>query len=588
VTSLSNTCEGTSGTAVSASNSAGPNQFDSVSISGTGTAQTWDSTHAHAGSTAMKNSLPSGVAAQAFADWTASISPAPVANAYARVYVYLTAYPGINTRLLGFVGSAATQCSVQIGTTGLLRLVSQNGTTIVTSTAAIPLNAWCRIEMDCTSNTGTTANLAARMFSGANLETGTPDSGGTVTSSAQTTTAQVSTARFGQTSATQTSAFAIWLDDIAFSDTAAPGPSGGAAPPSPVTVSALPQFPAVPRQVPPQVIPGPGLPGPVTVLSADSGHAAETGSVPGSPAGSDTAHAAEAASVQAAAGSADTGHAAEAGALRGGAAPVIRAPARPPLPRPAPAGQVVPVLAAQAGAASADAGHGAEAASLHVTLSGADTAHAAEAASSPGGANVSGHDAAQAAESAFYYHSGADSASGAEGAAVRASGADSAHAAEFPARAWPSSADAAKAAERGWQSGPLASADTAHAAEAVRPFPVSRADSVHCVEVLHEMGIWTFLPVNVRLEGRFWLVTGRDARDREVVLLEAERLDAAVLRLAQRLLLPVPYRHDAQAAGRLDDAVRRMAEQGGWVHLTRRLRSADAARSAEHALAEDL
>ena len=41
--------------------------------------------------------------------------------------------------------------------------------------------------------------------------------------------------------------------------------------------------------------------------------------------------------------------------------------------------------------------------------------------------------------------------------------------------------------------------------------------------------------MNVRLLGGHWLVTGRDEHDREVVVLRAERLNAAVLRLAEQV-----------------------------------------------------
>jgi hypothetical protein len=237
VTDLSNTCEGTAGTAITNANSSGPNQFDTVTRTGTGTNSTWDSTHAHAGSTSLLHAL-AAVASTAYEDWTTQITPTPVANAYARFYVYLTAYPTANTRLLAFIGAAANQCAVQLLTGGTFRLVNQAGGTPATSTATLPLNAWCRIEVDCTSNTGTTANLAARLFSGANLETTTPDTGGSISASAQTVTSQVSDARYGMSSSvTMTTAWNCWYDDVAFSDTATPGPavSGPA-----VTTSSLP------------------------------------------------------------------------------------------------------------------------------------------------------------------------------------------------------------------------------------------------------------------------------------------------------------------------------------------------------------
>jgi hypothetical protein len=64
------------------------------------------------------------------------------------------------------------------------------------------------------------------MFSGANLETNTPDTNGSLSNASVATTAKVSDARIGQSSTvTETSLpWSIWYDDIAFSDTVSPGP----------------------------------------------------------------------------------------------------------------------------------------------------------------------------------------------------------------------------------------------------------------------------------------------------------------------------------------------------------------------------
>jgi hypothetical protein len=248
-----------------------------------------------------------------------------------------------------------------------------------------------------------------------------------------------------------------------------------------------------------------GSPARVAVSSADSGPALEHGSVPGTPHGTDSAHGLEAGSVHAAAGGADAGHGAEGSSVH-------------------------------AALAAPDAGHGTEAGSVHAALSSADSGHAAESGST--GHTVLGADAVLAVESAFYYRSSADTAHAAEGALLRVHASDAASPADRPLNAWPSAHDVTgKTAERGWQSGPLASADAGHAAEAVRPFPFAGADSAFAAEVLHEMGIWTYIPVNVRLSGRFWRVTGRDEQGNEVVLLEAERLSGDLLELAERVRL---------------------------------------------------
>jgi len=250
---LSNICQGTSGTAISTANSTGPYQFDAVTASGTGSTSTWDNTHVYQGGTSWKISCAISVATIIHADWTTQISPTPVANAFARCYVYMTAYPTVIPRLINFLGGASVaQMSVRVSTTGTIQIVNELNNIIATSTGVIPLNAWCRVEGDITANSGTTANLAARIFSGANLETGNPDSGGSISAAAQTTTALVNAARYGPSaSVTETAAWNIWFAGIAFSDTAAPGPSLVL----PVLISG--GRPAAPPGSAPQVITGP-------------------------------------------------------------------------------------------------------------------------------------------------------------------------------------------------------------------------------------------------------------------------------------------------------------------------------------------
>lgn len=227
--SLSNTCEGTNAATVSTTNSAGPNQLDATSLSGAGTTCTWDNAHAHSGSTALKNHLPT-VAASVYQAWKASISPSPVANAYVRFYLYLTAYPTVTTRIVMFTVVPNLRSALQITTTGTIRTLTSAGATIATTTAAVPLNAWCRIEYEVTGISGTTGAVAARMFSGANLETTTADTGGSLSNTGQTVGGTIDEVRFGHSSSvTMTTAWDTWYDDIAWSDTATPGPSVTAA-----------------------------------------------------------------------------------------------------------------------------------------------------------------------------------------------------------------------------------------------------------------------------------------------------------------------------------------------------------------------
>ena len=129
------------------------------------------------------------------------------------------------------------------------------------------------------------------------------------------------------------------------------------------------------------------------------------------------------------------------------------------------------------------------------------------------------------------------------------------HAVDVPASAWPVSHDPARAVDAPASAWP-AGEDTARATEAWKPFRFALADSVTGLEVMHEMGIWTYVPVNLRLEGRFWRITGMDAHGAEVTVLEGERLSGAVLKLAERV---------------------------SWSRVVVRVTSADSAAAAENA-----
>ena len=150
----------------------------------------------------------------------------------------------------------------------------------------------------------------------------------------------------------------------------------------------------------------------------------------------------------------------------------------------------------------------------------------------------------------------ADSGSAAEGPvpAIQVKAADkSAKTAEAPLSAWPSRADSAKAADRAAAPGRPGTTRPGPA-EGWKPFRFALADSAVMLEVLHEMGIWTYIPVNLQLLGTFWRITGTDERGNEVTVLEGERLSGAVLALAERI---------------------------SWSRVTVRVTSADHCRAAE-------
>lgn len=232
MSSLANTCEGTSGSSIPTTSAGAPNAFDTTAVTGTGTTATWDNTHVYAGATALRDHM-AAVSSTIQQSWS-TLPSTPTANAFVRWYMYLTAYPvfsvGTTAGLVRFIGSAALRCGAVLQPTGEIRTIGSAGGTISTTTEKIPLNQWVRIEFEITGISGTTGTVACRIFSGANLETNTPDSGGSVSASNGSIGGTVSTVRWGPQSAiTLTSAWDSWWDAVAYDDVAAPGPAGGAA-----------------------------------------------------------------------------------------------------------------------------------------------------------------------------------------------------------------------------------------------------------------------------------------------------------------------------------------------------------------------
>ena len=222
MTDLANNCDGTNGNAIPATNVAGPNAFNTSTKSGTGTTATFDNAQIHSGTTAVKFAL-AAVSSTDYVDWSGLTS---TANAYLRCYVYLTAAATAQTRMFAYLGSAALRCSVIFPTASLttLRTINSAGSTISTMTSAFPLNQWVRVEFELTGVSGTTGTVACRMYSGANLEGTTPDSGGSISASNSSIGGNVDDARIGMSSAvTMTSAWNAWYDDVAYSDVAQPG-----------------------------------------------------------------------------------------------------------------------------------------------------------------------------------------------------------------------------------------------------------------------------------------------------------------------------------------------------------------------------
>lgn len=150
MTTLTNTFEGgTPGTTVTAANSGGlsGNAFDAVAAVAGGSTIAFDSTYAAHGSVSLKLATAS-TSESTYVQWTTSMGTQT--TVWFRLYLYLTAYPALNTRLWNAT-DASTACGsllVHSSTSpaGVLIFAGPSGSAILTSTNAVPLNQWSRIE----------------------------------------------------------------------------------------------------------------------------------------------------------------------------------------------------------------------------------------------------------------------------------------------------------------------------------------------------------------------------------------------------------------------------------------------------------
>jgi hypothetical protein len=217
---LTNTCQGTNGVQVSTANSVGPNQFDSVTLSGAGNTFTYDTTHIQNGTVSIKSAI-GATSGTTYCGWKASIGGTPYATMYSRLYLWVDVLPTSNTRIVSFHGtatSAGMRFCVQLLTTGQLRTINAAGSTVATTTATVPTGQWVRVELDGTGSTAAGV-ITCRLYNTATSTTPTE----TLNSTAQNTTDTIDEIRFGQSSAVTSNTY--WMSSLGVGYTGPMGPS---------------------------------------------------------------------------------------------------------------------------------------------------------------------------------------------------------------------------------------------------------------------------------------------------------------------------------------------------------------------------
>jgi hypothetical protein len=221
---LTNTFEGgTSGNALTqgvSGNSGGTsgNFFDTVTIGG-GATDAFDNTHAAHGSLSCK--IATGSSAAVYNTWSVSLTNTGVQQAWFRLYLYFTANPANQHRVLAATASGSVAAALSVTTAGKLLWTDAGGSAIYTSATAIPLNSWFRIEGFVTGSGEGAGQVSLSLYT-------TPDSVAPVeayTSPAtQNTAGLITDVRYG-VSAAAASVGPYWMDDIGVSTLGALGPS---------------------------------------------------------------------------------------------------------------------------------------------------------------------------------------------------------------------------------------------------------------------------------------------------------------------------------------------------------------------------
>lgn len=214
---------GTNGTLLTTANTGGTsgNAFDVVNNTGSGAVDNFDNTHTAHGTMAIK--VATGVTGvQACTRWTTSVGT--VSQAWFRAYLYFTAIPTAITRFMGYANSSGSNtCGiVAVNTSGKIQFFNASGSSIITTTNVIPLNAWFRVE-GMLIGSATVGQLQLKTFT-TSMDGVVPDELLTSTAT-QNTFGSPGMFSFGQVASTA-SVGPFWMDDVGISTLGYLGPYG--------------------------------------------------------------------------------------------------------------------------------------------------------------------------------------------------------------------------------------------------------------------------------------------------------------------------------------------------------------------------
>ncbi len=214
-----NTFEGLADeTAPTTGNSGGASgvPFDAVSV-GAGATLVGDTAQAAHGTTGLRVET-GGTSTTAYVQYSTVLGT--LSTIYGRTYLRMSANPASSVRVALVLGGGSNRAAVRITSAGKVQTADAAGTTVQTTTAAIALNQWVRVEWRMVLS-ATVGLIEAKLFNSADSSIPTE----TITSTATLNLGGDADAyRLGTTSNLANVA-AFWLDDIGWSAAGYLGPA---------------------------------------------------------------------------------------------------------------------------------------------------------------------------------------------------------------------------------------------------------------------------------------------------------------------------------------------------------------------------
>jgi hypothetical protein len=192
--------------------------FDSVTI-GSGQAMTYDNTVAHSGTMSCK--IVTGSGNSCFGLWESSgLLVNTAAQQWFRLYLYHTANPSAAHQVFGAFVAGTRAADLVVNSNGTLSMRNAAGTVVVTTTNAVPLSQWYRVEGYVVSS-ATAGQVSVSLYS--SPDSTTPAETQTSGATQNTTGGSLSQMRFGAASGA-VSGLTWWMDDVAASVSGPVGP----------------------------------------------------------------------------------------------------------------------------------------------------------------------------------------------------------------------------------------------------------------------------------------------------------------------------------------------------------------------------